>query len=212
MALHPPVGALSVQRRQGISCAKSIRCSRGPRSFSSTRSSRIRRTSGWSPARPTRRRISRPAPATVRSTTISSTPTCPAPRSAPVRRSTWVLLGTCSPPASRAGKSSGWTRSSANRSPRRAQRLAPMQIGSLGQIQEWLEDWGVLEQKHRHISHLYGLYPEQPDHPGGNARTGAGGQGRAQPARRCRHRLRHGVEGRLLGAPLRWRPRAALPV
>jgi len=38
-------------------------------------------------------------------------------------------------------------------------RLAPMQIGSLGQIQEWLEDWGVLEQKHRHISHLYGLYP-----------------------------------------------------
>lgn len=38
-------------------------------------------------------------------------------------------------------------------------RLAPMQIGSLGQIQEWVEDWGVLEQKHRHISHLYGLFP-----------------------------------------------------
>ena len=38
-------------------------------------------------------------------------------------------------------------------------RLAPMQVGSLGQIQEWLEDWGVLEQKHRHISHLYGLFP-----------------------------------------------------
>jgi len=38
-------------------------------------------------------------------------------------------------------------------------RLAPMQIGKLGNIQEWLEDWGVLEQKHRHISHLYGVYP-----------------------------------------------------
>ncbi|MCF7732237.1 MAG: glycoside hydrolase N-terminal domain-containing protein [Akkermansiaceae bacterium] len=38
-------------------------------------------------------------------------------------------------------------------------RLAPMQIGNLGQVQEWLEDWGVLEQKHRHISHLYGLFP-----------------------------------------------------
>ena len=38
-------------------------------------------------------------------------------------------------------------------------RLAPLQIGKLGQVQEWLEDWGVLEQKHRHISHLYGLFP-----------------------------------------------------
>jgi alpha-L-fucosidase 2 len=38
-------------------------------------------------------------------------------------------------------------------------RLAPLQIGKLGQVQEWLEDWGVLEQKHRHVSHLYGLYP-----------------------------------------------------
>ncbi|MEO0018938.1 MAG: hypothetical protein RLZZ522_2221 [Verrucomicrobiota bacterium] len=38
-------------------------------------------------------------------------------------------------------------------------RLAPMQIGKLGQVQEWLEDWGVLEQKHRHISQLYGLFP-----------------------------------------------------
>jgi len=38
-------------------------------------------------------------------------------------------------------------------------RLAPMQIGKGGQLQEWLADWGVLEAKHRHISHLYGLYP-----------------------------------------------------
>jgi len=38
-------------------------------------------------------------------------------------------------------------------------RLAPMQIGKQGNLQEWLEDWGDLEPKHRHISHLYGLYP-----------------------------------------------------
>ncbi len=38
-------------------------------------------------------------------------------------------------------------------------RLAPMQIGKGGQLQEWLVDWGVLEEKHRHISHLYGLFP-----------------------------------------------------
>jgi alpha-L-fucosidase 2 len=40
-------------------------------------------------------------------------------------------------------------------------RLAPNQIGSNGQLQEWLEDWDAKapEQKHRHISHLYGLFP-----------------------------------------------------
>lgn len=40
-------------------------------------------------------------------------------------------------------------------------RLAPMQVGKVGQLQEWLEDWDVPapDQHHRHISHLYGLYP-----------------------------------------------------
>ncbi|MBE8523977.1 glycoside hydrolase N-terminal domain-containing protein [Amycolatopsis sp. H6(2020)] len=39
------------------------------------------------------------------------------------------------------------------------QRLAPMKVGSRGNIQEWLYDWVETEQNHRHISHLYGLYP-----------------------------------------------------
>lgn len=40
------------------------------------------------------------------------------------------------------------------------QRLAPMQIGHLGQLQEWLEDWDELaDMKNRHVSHLYGLHP-----------------------------------------------------
>ncbi len=38
-------------------------------------------------------------------------------------------------------------------------RFAPMQIGKQGNLQEWIEDWGDLEKQHRHISHLYGVYP-----------------------------------------------------
>lgn len=38
-------------------------------------------------------------------------------------------------------------------------KLAPMQIGKGGDLQEWLEDWGQKEKSHRHISHLYGLFP-----------------------------------------------------
>jgi len=38
-------------------------------------------------------------------------------------------------------------------------RLAPMQIGRKGELQEWIEDWEQKEKSHRHISHLYGLFP-----------------------------------------------------
>ena len=38
-------------------------------------------------------------------------------------------------------------------------RLAPMQIGRLGQLQEWLEDIDEPDCRHRHVSHLYGLHP-----------------------------------------------------
>src|SRR5919206_3583610 len=40
-------------------------------------------------------------------------------------------------------------------------RLAPMQVGKAGQLQEWLEDWDMEapERNHRHVSHLYGLHP-----------------------------------------------------
>jgi alpha-L-fucosidase 2 len=40
-------------------------------------------------------------------------------------------------------------------------RLAPMRIGGAGQLQEWLEDWDMQapEMQHRHVSHLYGLFP-----------------------------------------------------
>jgi alpha-L-fucosidase 2 len=40
-------------------------------------------------------------------------------------------------------------------------RLAPDRIGKSGQLQEWLEDWDeeAPEQLHRHVSHLYAVYP-----------------------------------------------------
>jgi alpha-L-fucosidase 2 len=39
------------------------------------------------------------------------------------------------------------------------ERLPPMQIGQYGQVQEWLQDVDNPQDQHRHISHLYGLYP-----------------------------------------------------
>jgi alpha-L-fucosidase 2 len=40
-------------------------------------------------------------------------------------------------------------------------RLPADRIGKAGQLQEWLEDWDVEapEQDHRHVSHLYAVYP-----------------------------------------------------
>jgi alpha-L-fucosidase 2 len=38
-------------------------------------------------------------------------------------------------------------------------RLPPMQIGKHNQLQEWMEDWDNPNDQHRHVSHLYGLYP-----------------------------------------------------
>ncbi len=40
-------------------------------------------------------------------------------------------------------------------------RLAPDRIGAQGQLQEWLEDWDgkAPDPHHRHVSHLYAVYP-----------------------------------------------------
>ena len=38
-------------------------------------------------------------------------------------------------------------------------RLAPMQVGQYGQLQEWMQDLDDPNDKHRHVSHLFGLYP-----------------------------------------------------
>jgi alpha-L-fucosidase 2 len=38
-------------------------------------------------------------------------------------------------------------------------KLYPNKIGRYGQVQEWFEDFEEQEPGHRHVSHLYGLYP-----------------------------------------------------
>ena len=43
--------------------------------------------------------------------------------------------------------------------------LPPMQIGRYGQLQEWLIDADDPKDQHRHISHLYGLYPSNQISP-----------------------------------------------
>jgi alpha-L-fucosidase 2 len=37
--------------------------------------------------------------------------------------------------------------------------MPPLQIGTGGQLQEWIEDYPETEPQHRHVSHLYSLYP-----------------------------------------------------
>jgi alpha-L-fucosidase 2 len=45
------------------------------------------------------------------------------------------------------------------------ERLPPMQIGQWGQLQEWMFDWDNPDDHHRHVSHLYGLYPSNQISP-----------------------------------------------
>jgi alpha-L-fucosidase 2 len=47
--------------------------------------------------------------------------------------------------------------------------LPPMQTGKAGQLQEWLDDWDLEapERQHRHVSHLYGLFPSNQITPRG---------------------------------------------
>ena len=44
-------------------------------------------------------------------------------------------------------------------------KLPPMQIGQHGQLQEWLWDGDDPNDQHRHVSHLYGLYPSNQISP-----------------------------------------------
>lgn len=44
-------------------------------------------------------------------------------------------------------------------------KLPPMQVGKYAQLQEWLEDVDDPTNEHRHISHLYGLYPSNQISP-----------------------------------------------
>ena len=43
--------------------------------------------------------------------------------------------------------------------------IPPMKVGQYGQLQEWREDLDDPRDEHRHISHLYGLYPSNQISP-----------------------------------------------
>lgn len=66
------------------------------------------------------------------------------------------------------------------------ERLAPIRIGSDGRLMEWTEEFVEPEPGHRHVSHLYGLYP-------GNLITPDGTPELAKAARETlQYRLAHG--------------------
>ncbi|WP_312769197.1 glycoside hydrolase family 95 protein [Epilithonimonas sp.] len=44
-------------------------------------------------------------------------------------------------------------------------KLPPMKIGKYGQLQEWAEDLDNPKDNHRHVSHLYGLFPSSQINP-----------------------------------------------
>ena len=47
----------------------------------------------------------------------------------------------------------------------RLTELPPMQVGRWGQLQEWMFDWDNPDDQHRHVSHLYGLFPSNQISP-----------------------------------------------
>ncbi|HEY0947524.1 MAG TPA: glycoside hydrolase family 95 protein [Opitutaceae bacterium] len=53
-------------------------------------------------------------------------------------------------------------------------RLAPTRLGSDGRVMEWLEEYPEADPQHRHIAHLWGLYPGNEITPRGTPELAAG--------------------------------------
>ncbi|REK74801.1 glycosyl hydrolase family 95 catalytic domain-containing protein [Paenibacillus paeoniae] len=51
--------------------------------------------------------------------------------------------------------------------------LPPLQVGKKGQLQEWLEDYEEAQPEHRHLSHLFALYPSNQITPQGTPELSA---------------------------------------
>ncbi|RAP73577.1 glycosyl hydrolase family 95 catalytic domain-containing protein [Paenibacillus montanisoli] len=67
----------------------------------------------------------------------------------------WDLFTNCMEAAEELGVDAEW---SAELAEAKA-RLFPLQIGKHGQLQEWYKDFEDEDQFHRHVSHLFGVYP-----------------------------------------------------
>jgi alpha-L-fucosidase 2 len=83
-------------------------------------------------------------------------------------------------------------------------QIPPMQIGQFGQLQEWIKDWDRPDDKHRHISHLYGLYPANQISPYRNPELFSH---KSDPYFSWRYfnRLEYGLESKFLGKNERWK-------
>lgn len=67
----------------------------------------------------------------------------------------WDLFTNCIEAASILGKDAAF----ADQLRAARERLLPYQVGSRGQLQEWAHDLQEAEVHHRHVSHLYGVFP-----------------------------------------------------
>ena len=80
-------------------------------------------------------------------------------------------------------------------------RLRPYAVGSRGQLEEWPVDFAENEPTHRHVSHLYGVFPGDQITTRGTPALAAAARAHARPARRPGDRLEPGVEDQPVGAP-----------
>ncbi len=85
-------------------------------------------------------------------------------------------------------------------------RLAPMHIGQYGQLQEWLDDVDDPNDHHRHISHLYGLFPSNQISPYRTPQLYSAAKNYTSATGRRVHRLEHGMESKLVGKNVGWKP------
>ncbi|MFT3822507.1 MAG: glycoside hydrolase family 95 protein [Chitinophagaceae bacterium] len=67
----------------------------------------------------------------------------------------WDLLTNCS----RASEVLGTDAAFRDTLERTIKKLYPLHVGSKGQLQEWYRDFEETDPQHRHVSHLFGLYP-----------------------------------------------------
>ena len=70
-----------------------------------------------------------------------------------------AMIRECLIDAREAAKELGTDRAFCKEVERTLARLQPYQIGKNGNLQEWYHDWRDQDPRHRHQSHLFGLYP-----------------------------------------------------
>ena len=85
----------------------------------------------------------------------------------------------------------------------------PDQVGRYGQLQEWLEDKDDPKNTHRHVSHLWAVYPGA-DITWHDEKFFDAARQSLDLSRRRGHRLEHGLEGQPLGPLPRRRPRLSI--